>query len=162
VLSLNVPLPGEVRATVDRLRPFLEGDRHDHTLVCKRLGETPATVERKRVRRALGGWAPFELRITGIEAFDQPVSGEGSVVYLAVQSPRLEALHEHLCGVIDPVAGVEGEDYVPHVTIGRTTDADRLASILGRSVDTVRWTADALEFWDARHGETAGRIALPG
>lgn len=161
MLSLNVPVPGQVRATVDRLRPHLNDDRRDYTLVCKRVGAPPATAERKRVRRALEGWGPFEVRITGLATFDRPASGEGAVLYLAVESRPLEALHDRLCEVVDPVSDIEGAGYVPHVTVGRTTDPDRREAVLARSVEPVTWTVEALEFWDARHAETAGRISLP-
>lgn len=160
--SLNVPIPGKIRRQVDTLRPYLRANREEHTLVCKRLGEgdTGAAV-RKRVRRELAGQPPFEVRTTGIETFDQPARGDAPVVYLAVESPPLVDLHERMCDVIDPVPGLEGSDYVPHISIGRAETEAALQRLEHRAPEAETWMVSQLVFWDGRHGEEIGRVSLP-
>lgn len=160
--SLNVPVPGAIRRQVDALRPHLRANRHEHTLVCKRLGEGDnGAAIRKRVRRELAGQPPFEVRTTGIETFDQPVRGDAPVVYLAVESPPLVALHRRLCEVVDPVPGLEGSDYVPHITIGHAETDAALQRIEQEPPNSVTWTVSQLVFWDARHREEISRLSLP-
>lgn len=162
MLSLNVPVPGSIRKHVDALRPLLSDGRRDHTLVLKRLGgESHPARTRKRVRRALSGQPPFAVQLTGIGCFEEPASGETPVVYLAVESAPLLRLHEELCDVVDPVPGLEGSAYVPHITIGRATESDAIERVRAQAPDPEPWTVSELLFWDARHEERAGRVSLP-
>lgn len=171
MLSLNVPLPGRVRAQIEVLRPALGGFervREEPTLVVKRFGrldaDEAARVE-SEVRTVLAGAPAFEARLDGLGSFADPPAGPAPVVYLAVESPGLEQLHDRLVEAFGAVDGLEGEDYVPHVTLARggVADApaalDRLADV---DVEPVRWTVTELWFWDARHGERVGRVSLPG
>jgi 2'-5' RNA ligase len=164
--SLNVPLPGRVEALCERLRPDLYGAarvREGRTLVLKRFGgRSPGEYARleREVRDALSGTGAFEARVTGMDAFDEPVWGEGPVVYLAVESPRLIELHERLLDLADEHP-TEGESYVPHVTLARggDLDPDRLRE---RHVEPIDWTVRELEFWDATYGETISALRLSG
>ncbi len=165
--SLNVPVPGRVARLAADLAPALAGFeriREDHTLVCKRLG-SPAPEEyarvQARVREELAGLAPFEARVTGVDAFEDPASGPGPVVYLAVESPGLRRAHDRLLGAFPAADGVEGAEYVPHVTLARNGDGETVDRLLAREVDPVTWTIDELVFWDAAHGGEAGRLGLP-
>lgn len=162
MLSLNVPVPGSIRKHVDTLRPLLGADRRDHTLVLKRLGEEshPAGT-RKRVRRALSGQPPFAVKLTGVSCFEEPARGETPVLYLAIESAPLVRLHEALCDVVDPIPGLEGPAYVPHITIGPAPDPDAIARIKARAPEPESWTVSELIFWDARHEEPVGRVPLP-
>jgi 2'-5' RNA ligase len=167
VFSLNVPVPGAVRRLASDLHPALvgfESVRAEPTLVAKRLG-APGPGEydavQKRVRRALVGAPAFEARIDGVGVFREPPSGPSPVVYLAVESPGLAALHDRLVEAFEPVPDLEGESYVPHVTLARGGDADAAERLAGREVEPVTWTVTELEFYDARHGEPAGTIPLP-
>lgn len=161
-MSLNVPVPGSIRKHVDTLRPLLGNVRRDHTLVVKRLGEEshPAGT-RKRVRRALNGQPPFAVKLTGVGCFEEPARGEAPIVYLAIESAPLVRLHEELCDVVDPIPGLEGAAYVPHITIGRATDPGAIDRIEARAPDPESWTVSELVFWDARHEEPVGRVPLP-
>lgn len=165
--SLNVPVPGRVARLAADLRPALTGFdrlRDDLTLVVKRLGspephEIPHVNE--RVRAALAGLPPFEVQVTGLDRFDAPARGAGPVVYLAVASPGLVDAHRRLVDAFQAAEGIEGDDYVPHVTLARGGDpalADRLCA---REVDPVTWTVTELVFWDHGHGGRAGSIRLP-
>jgi 2'-5' RNA ligase len=167
VFSLNVPVPGQVEGLADELHPQLasfDRVREQHTLVCKRLGD-PApgeyAVVRERARRALSGTAPFAARVAGVDYFVDPPEGPGPVVFLAVESPGLVAAHGRLCEAFEPAAGIEDEEYVPHVTLARGGTVDDARALAERAVDPVEWTATALVFHDHEHGGETGRIALP-
>jgi len=166
--SVNVPVPGRVAALASRIRPALapfETVRDRHTLVVKRVGEAePAGLE-KRVRRALTGTPAFEARVSGVGTFAEPAAGRGPVVYLAVESPGLVELHRRLCESFEPVPGIEGEDYVPHVTLARGGGAEAEAAVerlVEAGVEPVTWTVSELVLWDAGYGEVVGRVSLPG
>jgi len=172
VFSLNVPLPGRVGRLAADLHPELsrfERIRDRHTLVAKRFDtdldpdadSLPRLRERLRplLREAAPG--PLDLRITGLDCFADPPRGTGPVLYLAVESPGLASLHRRLCDSFGVVAGIEGDDYVPHVTLargGRIEDARDVVE--RREIDPVSWTADELRVWDSRYREAAARIPL--
>ncbi|PSQ10422.1 phosphoesterase [Halobacteriales archaeon QS_5_70_15] len=166
--SLNAPVP----ARVARLAAGLAGElrtadvRTKHSMVVKRL---PADAGRAgggpnvrafaaRAREVLDGFGPFAARVTGVESFDRPTSGTGPVVYLAVESPGLREAHRRLCGAFEPLPGLEGGDYVPHVTVARRGDARRL---VGREGDPVEWTVERLVVWDAHRRLEVETVSLP-
>lgn len=166
--SLNVPIPGRVARIAADLHPQLTGFdrvRDRHTLVLKRLGDldhaTFPSIE-KAVRQALAGAPAVEAAVTGIAAFREPVSGPAPVVYLAVESPGLRDLHRRLLDVVDPVEGLEGPDYVPHITLARGGGPGDLERLLDTEIEGVSWSVNRLEFWDADRDERAGRLSLPG
>ena len=163
--SLNVPVPGRVQRIASDLAPQLSGFdliRRRHSLVCKRLGAgTPARLA-DRARRALANAPAAEARVSGIETFMNPPTGSAPVVYLAVESPGLHRLHERLCESFDPVPDLEGEGYVPHVTLARGGDAETARRLAARDVDPVTWTVSEVHLWDARDRETVRRFPLPG
>ena len=166
--SLNVPIPGQVARIATDLRPRLTGFdrvRDRHTLVLKRLGDldhaTFPPIE-KAVRQALVGTPAVEAAVAGIDAFREPATGPAPVVYLAVESPGLLDMHHRLGQVVDPIEGLEGPNYVPHITLARGGEPGVLDRIVETPVEGVSWTVTALEFWDAGRGERAGRISLPG
>jgi 2'-5' RNA ligase len=154
--SLNVPLPDHVvalaRDVTDAL-PETVRRRHRHTLVVKRL----ADADVRAVRDVLAEAPACEARIAGLDSFE---TDTGPVVYLAVESPGLVALHERLCAVVDPIDGIEGADYVPHVTVGRGGNPDEVADFLARDVPSVEWTVDALTGWNATYRERVDRFPL--
>lgn len=158
--SLNAPVP----PAVARLASGLAADlwtadaRTRHTLLVKRLGDGRFTETARRAREALAGAPACEARVAGVGCFEAPPDGRGPVAYLAVESPGLVAIHDRLCRAFESVEGLEGDDYVPHVTIARRGDALRLA---GREVEPVTWTVDRLEFWDADHREVVESVSLP-
>lgn len=168
VLSLNVPVPGEVRRLAGELRPDLtvfDSIRDRHTLVAKRLDdgvEGGRARVKGRARRALADAPAFEARVTGIDFFAEPTAGPGPVVYFGIESPGLGRLHDRLVEVFGALDGVEGAAYTPHVTLARggtVAAAERLAD---RSIDPVTWTVSELRFFDARYREWVGTVSLPG
>ena len=159
--SCNVPVPAEVSRLARGLATecYEATPRDRHTLVLKRFGETEPGAIVGRVRDALDGVEPFEARTTDIDLFRNPPTGEGPVAYLGIESPALLEVHDTLCSLVEPVEGLEREEYDPHVTIARGGDADRL---LGASTgEGVAWTVDSLLVWGASYGEPVRRISLP-
>ena len=157
--SLNAAVP----ASVARLASGLAADlldatvRERHTLVVKRLGDDDPGDLAETVRGVVAGTDPFPARVGGVETFRDPPSGTAPVAYLPVESPGLEALHRQLCERFGTVEDIEGDAYVPHVTVARGGDADRLA---GREAD-VSWTVDRLHVWSGDYDEPVESIALP-
>ena len=164
--SLNVPVPGTVARIAADLRPQLaafETVRDRHTLVAKRFEEEDRNRLRERLRGALTGASAFEVRTTGVDYFERAAAGRSPVVYLAVESPGLLSLHDRLVRAFGAAAGVEGDEYVPHVTLargGRVEDAERLAAEV--SVDPVSWTVSALDLWSAEYHEAVETVRLRG
>jgi hypothetical protein len=178
VYSLNVPVPGRVAALAGDVAAELSGTRaprgvaddvwstrSEHTLVLKRLVD-PKDASRTRyhldarVRDALAGTTPFEVRVSRADYFAEPTSGSSPVLYLAVESAELARLHDHLVEAFGPLDGVEGPEYVPHVTVARggtLATAERVAGPL----EPVEWTISELLLWSADDGEITGRIPLP-
>lgn len=130
-------------------------------MLIKRLGDGAFPPLAERARQALAGTPPVEVRVDGIDYFEQPTRGPAPVVYLAVQSRGLERLHERLVDELGAVGGLEGPDYTMHVTLARggaLADARELAE---RSVEPVSFTLSELQFYDARHDQVIRRIPLP-
>ncbi|MDG5778626.1 2'-5' RNA ligase family protein [Haloarculaceae archaeon H-GB2-1] len=164
--SLNVPIPSAVGALATSLGgdlgPARARTRGEHTLVVKRLvGDESAAVLEARAREALRGAPAFEARIAEVGVFENAASGPSPVVYLAVESPGLEAIHDDLCSVFDTVPDVEGDDYVPHVTIARGGTPELVERVRDAEFDPIEWTVSELVFWDAERGLQAGRLSLP-
>lgn len=168
--SLNVPVPGLVSREASALQPHLvsagvDRFRERHSLLVKRFegqGETASLPHlRERLRTCLRGQPAFEVRLAGVDAFDDPPRGPGPVVYLAVESPGLDALHERLVDAFGAVDGLEGDDYTPHITLGRggSVDDETLSSL--PAIEPVTWTVSELLVYDSRYRETAARISLP-
>jgi len=168
VYSLNVPLPSSVTRLAGRLAREVPQararPRGEHTLVVKRLGGGDHAAYARleaRARDALAGTAPFEVRVTGVDCFETAVTGPSPVVYLAVESPALRALHERLCAEFEPVEALEGEAYVPHVTIARGGDPSAARRLVDRAIDPLEWTVEDLEWFDADRGQSVSRVSLP-
>jgi len=167
VYSLNVPVPGRVRRLASDLHPHLvafESRPGDHTLLAKRLdASTPSERHRvqRQVRDALAGLPPFAVRITGIDAFQNPTSGPGPVVYLAVDSPGLHDVHDRLVDALGSIDGLGGDDYVPHVTLARGGPQSAADAATDVDIEPVEWTVERLQFYDAHLEEPAGEIRLP-
>ncbi|MBX0286735.1 2'-5' RNA ligase family protein [Haloarcula salinisoli] len=167
--SLNVSLPSSVTRLAGQLARELPRararPRGEHTLVVKRLGDGDHAAYARleaRARDAVRGTAPFEVRVTGVDCFETAETGPSPVVYLAVESPALRALHGRFCDEFDPVEGMEGlDDYVPHVTIARGGDPAAARRLVERDIDPVTWTVEELVFFDAERGQPVSRVSLP-
>ncbi|WP_254861771.1 2'-5' RNA ligase family protein [Halovivax gelatinilyticus] len=163
--SVNVPVPGRVSQLADRLYPALHGFdrvRETRSLLLKRLGDgDDVHALQRRTHRALDGTPAVEAAITGVDYFADPPVGSAPVVYLAVESPGLEAIHADLCSAFDPVDGLEGADYVPHVTLARGGNEAAARRLADREIDPIRFTVTELEFFDGRHRLPVSRISLP-
>ena len=173
MFSLNLSVPGAVSREASELRPALSGAgvtrfRDRHSIVVKRFegrdGQRREALPRlrERLRTVLRGQPAFEVGLTGVDTFENPPRGPGPVVYFSVESPGLDALHARLVDAFGAIDGREGDDYTPHVTLGRggTFDADLLADLSTR-VEPVTWTVSELRVYDSRSRETAARVSLP-
>jgi 2'-5' RNA ligase len=168
VYSLNVPVPSSVAALASRLATELPTarvrSRGRHTLGVKRLGgDGPSDYPRleARTREILTGTTPFDVRITGIEVFEQAPVGSSPVIHLAVESDDLRALHADLCAEFEPVDEIEGDGYSPHVTIARGGDLSAAQRMAEREIDTIEWTVDELVFWDSDRIKQVSGVSLP-
>lgn len=165
--SLNVPIPGQVKRFAADLHPDLfEFDtvRDQHTLVVKRFGDATRAeyiALEQRARRVVRGTPAFEVRIAGIDYFDQPARGEGPVVYLAVDSPGLRSLHQRLVDEFDAIPDIEGDDYVPHITLARGGNHEAARRLAERQFEPLSWTVTSLQFWDATYDEPISTVSLP-
>jgi 2'-5' RNA ligase len=162
--SLNVPVPPAVSRLAHDLAPRLAEFarvRDRHSLVVKRFETERFARLREQLRTALRGTPAFEARVTGIEQFVDPPVGSAPVVYLAVESPGLLALHGRLVDEFGAVAGLEGDDYVPHVTLARGGGAAAAEGLTAVDVEPTAWTVSEVVVWDGRHREAAARIGLP-
>lgn len=168
VYSLNAPVP----SAVARLAADLAGElpaararaRGTRTLVVKRLsdgGESDDARLEARAREALAGAPACGARVDGVDVFEDVHAGPAPVVYLAVESPGLGALHGRLCEAFEPVAGIEGEEYVPHVTVARGGSVDAARRLAATDVDPIEWTVEELQFWDATREQSVSRVSLP-
>ena len=101
---------------------------------------------------------PFGIEIENLERFDVAEKGSSPVLYLEVKSPEVKALHETLVDVFGSVEGVEGENYIPHITIARGGSGD-YTEFSGLSCDT-GWTVEMLEFWDRGERKKRSKIIL--
>lgn len=171
--SLNAPVPSSVARLAEGLAEDLPAARRrargEHTLVVKRLGEavrTPAepdAVHRlvARAREALAGAPAVAARVDRVGVFSDPPAGPAPVVYLAVESPGLQELHDRLCRAFEPVDELEGPNYAPHVTIARGGSPEAARRMADRSIDPVEWVIDELHLHTARHSATVARVSLP-
>lgn len=188
MFSLNVPLPPAVDRLAADLHPKLSGFdrvRDRHTLVCKRLGveDVPDRVGghnppedvgprppkpdalaalREDLRPLLSGTDPFDVAVTGIDVFDAPASGSRPVVYLTVESEVLVRLHQRLCAAYGAIEGIEGEEFVPHVTLARggNPEAGVVADLVSADIEPIRWRVHALDLYDPEFREVAATIEL--
>ena len=183
MFSLNIPLPTAVERLAADLHPKLSGFdrvRERRTLVCKRFGvadvrsgaddrakssDVPDRTDaldrlRERLRRPLSGTDPFEVTVTEIDVFDAPRSGSRPVVYLAVESDGLVRLHRRLCAAFGAVEGIEGDEYVPHITLARGGNPEPgvVADLIDAEFDSVRWRVHALDVWDPEYREVAASV----
>lgn len=162
--SVNASVPGRVRHLADRLHPDLlafESIREDHAILVKRLGDEHFDSLADRSRRAIAGTPPIEAAVTGIDYFENPTLGPAPVVYLTVESPGLERVHEQLVEELGAIDNLEGPDYTMHVTLARGGDLADAKALAATEIEPVSWTISELQFYDARHERVIRRIPLP-
>ena len=114
------------------------------------------------LRPLLSGTDPVDVAVTGVDVFDAPASGSRPVVYLVVESDGLERLHGRLCDAYGAIDGIEGDDYVPHVTLARGGDPDPgvVADLVATEFDPIRWRVHALDVYDPEFREVAATLDL--
>jgi hypothetical protein len=117
---------------------------------------------REDLRPFLSGTDPFDVAVTGVDVFDAPASGSRPVVYLAVESDGLVRIHHRLCAAYGAIEGIEGEDFVPHVTLARggNPEPGTVADLVAGEFDPIRWRVHALDLYDPEFREVAATIEL--
>jgi len=118
--------------------------REDHFLLLKRLGEADHVAQLQHRAHRARGCPAVEAEITAIDYFADPLLGSAPVVYLAVESPGLEAIHADLTEAFETVDGLEGGDYVPHVTLARGGDLETAKRLADHEIEPIRWTVSGL------------------
>lgn len=167
MLSVNVPIAGEVKRVISELHPELVGFdqiRERHTLVCKRFeGEADGDIDQlaSELRMTLRGTEPFDVEIDGIGMFTEPVSGSSPVVYLGIDSAELNQVHLSLTDAFGSVLDLEGASYVPHITLARGGSREAAVALLDREVGSISWTVNEIWLWDGKFGERIRPISLP-
>lgn len=167
MFSLNIPVPGEVAALASDIAREMPDARArvrgEHTFCVKRLETDDATdydhIE-ARSREVLAGEPSFDVKITGLDYFPEALIGSSPVVYLAVESDDLRALHRRLVDAFDRKDPIEGKSYTPHVTVARGGSVERADEIVERDIDTIDWTVSELVFWDAENKRRVSTISL--
>lgn len=171
--SLNVPVPPAAKRRSAELAPELtpfRTVRNRQTLVVKRFDTersgTSLARLRERLRPVLADVRPFEARVMGVDAFENPPTGDGPVVYLAVESEGLRRVHGLLVDEFGAVEGLEGDGYTPHVTLARGVAGDRdeaeatLERLREREFEPLAWTVTELGIWTREYREFAARFRL--
>ncbi len=158
--SLNVTIPQKVSRLIEEMAPALwnwEEICEDPTLVIKRF-ETKTAKEETEIRLLLEKIEPFDVQIGNIRTFDIAQRGISPVLYIEVESPGIEALHEMLVGIFGCVKGIEGQDYTPHITLARGECREYIE--FEERPDPIQWEADELEFWHSGKMQKRNKIKL--
>lgn len=167
LLSVNVPIGGEVKRVISELHPELvsfDQVRDRHTLLCKRFDrDAVGSIDQleNELRMTLRGTQPFGVQIDGIGTFLEPVSGSAPVVYLTVKSAELTRVHLALTDAFESVPGLEGTAYVPHITIARGGSEEAAKALANRDIGPISWTVNEIWLWDGKFGERIRSISLP-
>ena len=160
--SLNVSIPQNIVRAIEEVALGVRGWEEiceEPTLVIKRFEKRDLDGHVKsEIRFLLESVEPFGIEIENLERFDVAEKGSSPVLYLEVKSPEVKALHETLVDVFGSVEGVEGENYIPHITIARGGSGDYTV-FSGLSCDT-GWTVEMLEFWDRGERKKRSKIIL--
>lgn len=139
------------------------------------------TALQRDLQGVLSGTVPFTVAVTGVDSFPSPASGSGPVVYLVVESEDLMRLHRRLCAAYNPISGIEGDEFVPHITLARgktgdeargtersheretershergterTREPDPIEQLHRVEFDPIRWRVHALDLYDPEAGD---------
>lgn len=164
--SLNATVPGTVEALAGELRGELlafETIRDERSMLIKRLGElTSVPRHAKQLRNTLADVGPITATVTGIDVFFDPPAGPGPVVYLAVDSPQLDAIHARLVETYGAVHQLEGSEYTMHITLARGGPESAARRLKTQSIEPITWTITELLLMRHAGTEVVDRIALTG
>jgi len=117
---------------------------------------------REDLHPLLAGTDPFPVAVIGIDIFDAPASGSAPVLYLVIESDALVRVHRRLCAAYGAIAGIEGDDFVPHITVARGGNPEPgvVADLVGAEFEPIRWRVHALDLYDPEFREVAATIDL--
>jgi len=63
--------------------------------------------------------------------------------------------------VFEPIEGIEGDGYTPHVTISRGGPQEAVERLTEREIEPIEWVVDELIFWDATRSQPVSSVSLP-
>ncbi|HIJ12598.1 MAG TPA: 2'-5' RNA ligase family protein [Halobacteriales archaeon] len=160
--SLNVSIPQGIVRAIGEITPVLgrgEGIVEEPTLVIKRFEkeDLDGHIE-SEIKFLLENVEPFIVEIGNLEMFEVADRGTSPVRYIEVKSIGIKVLHETLVSVFGCVKGVEGENYIPHITIARGSGAKNLD--FSDFSGPIQWTANTLEFWDRDKRKRKNKVIL--
>ncbi len=162
VWSLNVSIPQNIVRAIGEVTSELGqgGEVNEElTLVIKRFEKRDLDGHlESEIKILLENVEPFVVEIGNLKMFDVADRGTSPVLYLEVKSRGIKLLHETLVSSFGCVEGVEGENYIPHITIARG-DGVRGVDFSDFSCST-RWTAEILEFWDRNKRKKKNKVIL--
>jgi len=122
---------------------------------------THSTPYARTSTRCSRGPTPFPVAVIGIDIFDAPASGSAPVLYLVIESDALVRVHRRLCAAYGAIAGIEGDDFVPHITVARGGNPEPgVADLVGAEFEPIRWRVHALDLYDPEFREVAATIDL--
>lgn len=102
------------------------------------LGATPLERLddlRERITAVAGRQPPLTLKVAGLGAF--PDDRSGRVIWAGVQNSRaLRGLRDNLRAALEPDFGSFGEEYQPHLTLGRMRNPQSVRDYLSPFVRT--------------------------
>ena len=155
-------MPQNVVRLVGEVTPRLKGWEEvceEPTLVIKRFERKDLDGHMEsEIKFLLENVEPFNVKIGNLKKFDVAVRGSSPVLYLEIKSPGMKALHETLVSAFGCVKGIEGENYIPHITLARGGGKEDINfSVLPGST---QWTAKMLEFWDRDKRRKKNKIIL--
>lgn len=164
--SVNAGVPGAVEAIAGQLHSKLlafESVREHRSMLIKRLGAVDSVHRQtKRLRQLLADIPPADATVTGIEYFADPPTGSSPVVYLAVESPQLDAIHLRLVEEYGAVHRLEGPAYTMHITLARGGSEERAERLTSQSLEPVSWQVNELLLTKNAGTEVIDRIELSG
>jgi 2'-5' RNA ligase len=126
VFALVIYIPGPLGQFLDDLRRKLVPGCNPHAHVSL-LPPRPLAVDwavaSAQVRNVLKDWTPFEIELTGVEAF-----AVTDVIYLQVGAGAAELREVHQAINTGPLEFEEPFSYHPHITLAQEIARDKVAA----------------------------------
>ncbi len=160
--SLNVSIPQGIVRAIEEMAPVSRGWEEiveEPTLVIKRFEkeDLDGHIE-SEIKFLLENVEPFTVEIGNLEMFEVADRGTSPVLYIEVKSIGMKLIHETLVSVFGCVKGVEGENYIPHITIARGSGVKNID--FSDFSGPTWWTAKTLEFWDGDKRKKKNQVML--
>lgn len=136
IFALVIYIPGPLGDFLDDLRRDLVPHYNPHahiSVLPPRPLAVPWQTASEQVRTLIGGWAPFEIALTGIQVF--PVT---DVIYIEVGAGAAELRGMHGAMNARALAFEEPFPYHPHITLAQEIPHEDVAATFERA--SRRWS----------------------